>query len=337
MPDRIDSTENFIDPFGRKLNYLRVSITDKCNLRCSYCVSHTPSPKLSHDDILRYEEILRLVEIASRHGISKVRITGGEPLARKGVYDFLNKLAGIEGLTDISLTTNGVYLKENLQRIKEAGIKRINISIDSLKRDKFRLITGFDLFETVWQSILAAHDAGFSPIKINVVAIPGINEDELEDFAKLTLTYPFHVRFIEYMPIGTPEFKTTGKLLTPEIKERVARLGKLHKIESTENDGPARRFRFDNSKGELGFISPVSRHFCDSCNRMRLTASGLLRPCLLSDKAIDIATPLRNGSSDDDLFKFFQLAAAQKGEKHTLENKDPLNGRVLDPMSSIGG
>ncbi len=340
MPYSINNMEEsleLIDNFGRKLNYLRVSITDKCNLRCSYCVSHTPSPKLSHDDILRYEEILKLVEIGAKHGISKVRITGGEPLARKGVYDFLNKLTSIDGLTDVSLTTNGVYLKDNLHRIKDAGIKRLNISLDSLKRDKFKQITGSDMFDSVWQSILSAHNAGFYPIKINIVALPGINDDELQDFAKLTLKYPFHVRFIEYMPIGTPELIITKKLLTPEIKKIISKTGPLYQVENSQNDGPAVRYRFENGKGEIGFISPVSNHFCNICNRIRLTASGKLRSCLLSDKSTDISTPLRNGCSDEELFNIFLLATAQKGEKHKLKDDKSTTEKVLDPMSSIGG
>lgn len=322
-----------IDNYGRKLNYLRISITDRCNLRCLYCVSHTPSPKLHHDDILRYEEILKLVSIGVQHGITKVRITGGEPLIRKGVYSFLKDLTAIKGLKDVSLTSNGVFLKDNLKLLKEAGIKRINISLDSLKREKFRQITGFDKFYIVWNSILAAHEMGFSPIKLNVVPMQGINDDELEDFARLTLKYPFYVRFIEYMPIGTPELVVTRQLLSPEIKKRIACVGSLIPVEKNFNDGPAKRFRLENSKGEIGFISPVSNHFCDSCNRMRLTADGKLRPCLLSDKTIDIAGPLRQGCTDQGLYKIFHQAVALKGEKHKLKD----NTSILDQMSSIGG
>ncbi len=325
------------DNFGRKLNYLRVSITDKCNLRCSYCVSHTPLPKLTHNEILRYEEILKIVEIGTRYGITKVRITGGEPLFRRGVYGFLNKLTAINELTDVSLTTNGVLLKDNLKKIKDAGIRRLNISIDSLNRDRFKKITGSDMFETVWESIISAHEEGFNPIKLNVVAIPDVNTDELADFAKLTLKYPFHVRFIEYMPIGTPDLTVKKKLLTPEIKNIISQHGIIYKVDSGINDGPAKLYRFEKGIGTIGFISPVSQHFCNSCNRMRLTASGKLRACLLSDKTTDISAPLRRGCSDEKLYQIMLSAAAQKGDKHHLEHENSSEDKVLDQMSSIGG
>ncbi len=325
------------DRFGRRINYLRVSVTDRCNLRCSYCVSHTPSPVLAHSDILRYEEILKIVETGARYGIKKVRITGGEPLARRGIYGFLDELSGIPGLEDISLTTNGVLLSDNLERIQGTGIKRLNISIDSLKKEKFRQITGSDMFDDVWCSILAARDAGIHPLKLNVVAIPGVNDDEIADFARLTIDNPFHVRFIEYMPIGTPDLVISKQLLTPEIKKRVGSIGPLVPVERTGNDGPARRFQFEGAKGEIGFISPVSNHFCTTCNRMRLTASGKLRACLLSDTTTDIAGPLRAGCSEEELCHIFLNAAAQKGEKHRLDDSACPAPMVDDQMYSIGG
>ncbi len=191
-----------IDPYNRHLNYLRISITDRCNLKCIYCVPRDLIPRLSHDDILTYEEILRLVRIGIKLGISKIRVTGGEPLVRKGVYGFLSDLSGIDGLADLSLTTNGVSLKANLKKIKAAGIKRINISLDTLNRAKFERITGFNLFDQVWQGIEMALEMGFHPIKLNIVALNGINDDELTDMARLSFEYPLHIRFIEYMPIG---------------------------------------------------------------------------------------------------------------------------------------
>ena len=325
------------DSFGRRINYLRVSITDRCNLRCKYCVSHTPSPKLSHNEILRYEEILKIIRVGARYGITKVRITGGEPLARRGIYDFLDELSSIPGLDDISLTTNGVLLQDNLPRILGAGIKRLNISIDSLKKERFRQITGFDKYESVWNAALAALEAGIYPVKLNVVAIPGVNDDEIADFARLTLQYPFFVRFIEYMPIGSPELQIKKQLLTPEIEKRVASVGKLLPVELGLNDGPARRFRFSGAKGEIGFISPVSNHFCSTCNRMRLTASGKLRACLLSDTTIDIAGALRKGCSDEELYNKFLQATLQKGEKHSLKDSASPKPMVEDHMFSIGG
>ncbi|MFC1856463.1 GTP 3',8-cyclase MoaA [Thermodesulfobacteriota bacterium] len=193
-----------IDQYDRNLNYLRISITDRCNLACLYCVPADLIPKLAHRDILTYEEILRLVRIGIRLGISKVRVTGGEPLIRKGVYDFLAELSATPGLSDVSLTTNGVFLRDNIDKIRSAGIRRINVSLDTLKREKFKMITGLDKFPQVWEGIIQAHKAGFHPIKLNVVALGGINEDEFVDFGKLTLSHPFHGRYTEFMPIGKP-------------------------------------------------------------------------------------------------------------------------------------
>ena len=192
MPDL-----KLIDPYNRHLNYLRISITDRCNLKCIYCVPRDQIPRLSHDEILTYEEILRLVKVGVKLGISKIRVTGGEPLVRKGVYDFLAELSRIDGLADLSLTTNGVALKDNLKKIESTGIKRINISLDTLKREKFFQITGMDLFDQVWQGIEGALEMGFHPIKINVVALNGVNDDELTAMAQLSFDYPFHIRFIE--------------------------------------------------------------------------------------------------------------------------------------------
>jgi cyclic pyranopterin phosphate synthase len=265
------------------LNYLRISITDRCNLKCIYCVPRDLIPRLSHDEILTYEEILKVVRVGVKLGISKIRVTGGEPLVRKGVYEFLAKLSRISGLTDLSLTTNAVALKDNLQRIKSAGIKRINVSLDTIKPEKFAKITGMDLFDQVWQGIEGALEMGFHPIKINVVALNGVNDEELIDMAQLSFDYPFHVRFIEYMPIGQSQMGNGPLLLAPEIKKRISVLGHLIPVRNSANDGPAQRYRFDGAAGEIGFIHAMSHHFCDRCNRLRLTARGQLRPCLLSD------------------------------------------------------
>ena len=227
-----------IDNCNRHLNYLRISITDRCNLQCRYCVPQDLIPKLSHREILTYEEILRVVQVATRLGISKVRVTGGEPLVRKGVYDFLIDLVTTEGLKDVSLTTNGVLLKDNLEKIKSAGIKRINVSLDTLNRKKYLEITGYDDFDRVWQGIKKAHELGFYPIKINIVALDGVNDDELVEMARLSFRYPFHVRFIEYMPIGQSDFNTPALLLAPEIKDRISAVGNLVPVQGIEHDLP---------------------------------------------------------------------------------------------------
>lgn len=325
-----------IDSYNRHLNYLRISITDRCNLRCLYCMPHGRIPKLDHREILSYEEILRLVRIATRLGITKVRVTGGEPLVRKGVYDLLSQLSKIETLTDVSLTTNGVLLKGNLKKIKAAGIGRINISLDSLNRKKFKHITGYDRFVQVWQGIEKANALGFSPIKINVVALKGINDDELIDFGKLSITHPFHIRFIEYMPIGAARIDPKENLLSDQIKSALETLGPLQPVQRSGSDGPAQRYRFAGAKGEVGFISALSRHFCHQCNRLRLTASGQLRVCLLSDRQIDLKGPLRNGASDSELAQIYLKAVRHKGSQHHL-GIDPDSGKVSGQMSGIGG
>jgi len=324
-----------IDRCNRKLNYLRISITDRCNLRCIYCVPHGFIPKLPHKEILSYEEILHIVRISVGLGISKVRITGGEPLVRKGVYGFLKRLTKIEGLLDISLTTNGVFLKHNINKIKSAGIKRINISLDTLNRKRYRKITGYDFFDQVWEGIELAHKMGFDPIKINVVPLKGVNDDELTDIAALSIDYPFHIRFIEYMPMGTNQMESDHHLLFPEIKKRIDQFGKLIPVEKEMNDGPAERFKFKSAKGEIGFIRPISHHFCNTCNRLRLTASGQLRPCLMSDVQVDLKTPLRKGCSDVELAEVFLQAVRLKPLGHNLSVDRPVG--VSAQMCAIGG
>ena len=324
-----------IDKCNRHLNYLRISITDRCNLRCRYCVPQGFIQKLSHTDILTYEEILRVVRIATRLGISKVRVTGGEPLVRKGVYHFLKQLKATEGLKDVSLTTNGVLLADNLEKIQAAGISRINISLDTLSPAKYSAITGLNEFDRVWQGIEKAHRMGFYPIKLNVVELKGINDDELVEMAQLSFRYPFHVRFIEYMPIGQSEFNPGSLLLAPEIKSRISALGKLIPVQVAEHDGPAQRYKFEHARGEIGFIPALSQHFCNQCNRLRLTASGQLRPCLLSDHQENLKARLRQGCSDQELADIFFTAVMHKPSDHNLAAQNPM--RISGQMNAIGG
>ena len=324
-----------IDNCNRHLNYLRVSITDRCNLQCRYCVPQELIPKLSHSDILTYEEILRVVRVATRLGISKVRVTGGEPLVRKGVYEFLRELVTTKGLKDVSLTTNGVLLHDNLEKIQAAGISRINISLDTLNRSKYHDITGFDEFERVWQGIEQAHRMGFYPIKLNIVALRGINDQELVDMACLSFRFPFHIRFIEYMPIGHSDFNPESLLLVPEIKDRISILGNLTAVQEAAHDGPAQRYRYADAKGEVGFIPAISQHFCHKCNRLRLTASGQLRPCLLSDRQENLKRVLRENGSDQDLAKIFMAAVNHKPSDHNLVPQK--SAHICGQMRAIGG
>ena len=324
------------DAFDRHINYLRVSITDRCNLNCIYCRPDGMIPKLHHRDILRYEEILRIIRIAADLGVTKIRITGGEPLVRKGVFEFIDEVGSVSGIKDISLTTNAVLLGEHLDRLKTTRIRRLNISLDSLKRKRFREITGFDGFSRVWAAIERAHELGFAPIKINVVALNGINTDELTDFAELTYQYPFHIRFIEHMPLGSLRLFPEKPLQANDIKERLtAQLGALTPVARGSFDGPAERFRLAGAKGEIGFISPISHHFCQTCNRLRLTANGRLKPCLLSDYTEDLKAPLRKGHLDRDIAALFIKSVKNKPSRHHLPENSEHPMKM--PMSSIGG
>lgn len=324
-----------VDRFDRRINYLRISSTDRCNLRCIYCIPPEGERKLRHKEILRYEELLRIVRIGIRLGINKIRLTGGEPLVRKGVQEFIPMLAALKGINDISLTTNGVYLRDNLEMLKAAGIKRINVSLDSLKRLNFKLITRFDYFNEVWEGIEKARDMGFYPIKLNVVIMKGINDNEVLDFGRLAIDQPYHIRFIECMPIG---FESNGMAFIPnsEIKKAlIDTFGPLIPVVPGQNDGPATRFRFKGGKGEIGFISAISDSFCQDCNRLRLTANGMILPCLLSNTEVDIKDPLRKGCLDEAIIKVFLKAVDLKPKCHSL-NLDNHQG-VYRKMCSIGG
>jgi len=324
-----------IDRFNRRINYLRISVTDRCNLRCIYCMPPDGERKLRHKDILRYEELLRIARIAIKLGINKIRLTGGEPLVRKGVQEFIPMLTGLSGLDDVSITTNGVFLKDNLKLLKAAGIKRINVSLDSLKRLNFKLITRFDYFNEVWEGIEKARDMGFYPIKINIVVMKGINDNEVLDFARLAIDQPYHIRFIECMPIGL-QTNSTAFVSNSEIKKALVKtLGPLTPLSHGQNDGPAARFRFDGGKGEVGFISAISDSFCRDCNRLRLTADGMILPCLLSNTEVDIKEPLRRGCLDEELIKVFQKAVDLKPPSHPLNLEH--DQMVYRKMCSIGG
>jgi len=330
--ERIDN----IDNSGRRINYLRISVTDRCNLACRYCVPKEQIPLLSHDKIARYEEILRIVEIAAQLGITKVRITGGEPFVRKGIFTFLKELGAISGIRDIGVTTNGVLLEKQLKNILRTNVRRMNISLDTLVPEKFRQITGKDHFHQVWRGIMAANEAGIAPIKLNCVVMRGVNDDEISDLATLAEKHPFHVRFIEYMPMGNSAMEQNQEVLVPEIKAAVEkRLGALAPVESGSFDGPAKRFKPENAPGEIGFISPVSSHFCHQCNRLRLTSTGRLRPCLLKNDETDILGPLRRGASPGELRQIFRTTLKNKPLSHSLDTDQVC--RISSQMSAIGG
>jgi cyclic pyranopterin phosphate synthase len=292
-----------IDQFNRVIDYIRISITDRCNLRCRYCVDGA-FPFVSHEDVLRYEEIIRFVRVCAGLGVSKVRLTGGEPLVRKGLSFLLKELGGIEGIRDISLTTNGVYLGEKVLELKEAGLKRVNISLDSLKRDRFTFITGVDAFDQVLMSIEKAIYAGLNPIKINTVVIKGFNDDEIVNFGRIAEKWGHEVRFIEFMPFGEFSLWDASRVIPSDETER--RLRGVLELEPVPRSGrgPAKMFGIKGSQGKVGFISPVSTHICSECNRIRLTANGRIRPCLFSDDEFDLKVLLRSGADDDEIARF---------------------------------
>jgi len=287
---------------------------------------------MNHTDILSYEELIRLVRVGISLGIRKVRLTGGEPFARKGIVGFIQELAALEGIEDLAVTTNGTLIADKMQSLKDAGLTRINISLDSLKPERFAKITGKDLFSEVKRTIDGALKVGLAPVKINTVLLDGINGDELEAFARLTFDYPVHIRFIEYMPIGKGSGPAHSELLAPAITRRLEALGALTPIHKGTYDGPARRFKIDGAQGEIGLISPMTNHFCSTCNRLRLTADGHLRPCLLSDTKVDIMEALRSDADDEVLAALFRHAVAIKGKQHDLSGHT-----VDDMMSAIGG
>lgn len=325
-----------IDAYHRQLNYLRISVTDRCNLRCRYCTPAQGLDKLRHEDILTYEEIVRVVALAVKMGVNKIRLTGGEPLVRKDVDTLLPCLTRFAELEDISLTTNGIYLSDHLESIKASGIKRINISLDTLNPRIYESITGFDGFHQVWSAIHKAADMGFDPIKLNTVVLKGINEKDVIELADLSKTYPFHIRFIEYMPGG---FVDPGARLchvpNSTLKQRLSKYGRLVPVPRADMDGPTVRFKFEGAPGEIGFISPLTHHFCETCNRLRLTANGHLRPCLFSDWEVDLKTPMREGADDARLARIFLQAALNKPRSHKLASTPSVS--LSGKMSAIGG
>jgi len=329
-----------IDRFHRDINYLRISITDRCNLRCMYCMPMEGVSLMGHEDILTYEEILRVAGLAVRMGIVKVRITGGEPLVRRGVVDFIRDLKHIEGLQDVSITTNGIFLETFAEPLYEAGVRRINVSLDSLDPEKYRHITRGGDLSKVLRGIERAEAVGFYPIKINVVAIRDFNEDEIVQFSGMTVDKPYQVRFIELMNLGSRgDENPLGYLSNDMVLKEIRRTYPLVPLNGkrASTDGPARRFGISGGAGELGFISARSHQFCDSCNRLRLTAEGHLRACLLSDREIDLKEALRKGCTDEDIRILFQKAVLEKPRRSFDPSCDLKRKKCERNMSSIGG
>ena len=336
---QIDTLEHsqLVDTFGRKITYLRISITDRCNFRCAYCMPPDGVELKAHNTIMRYEEILEVVREAVKLGVRSVRITGGEPLVRPDVPLLIGMLSGIEGLDDISLTTNGFLLEKYAAALADSGLNRINVSLDTLNPQKFRKITRVGDPDRVLRGIDAAEAAGLKPIKINAVVIRGFNDNELVDLAQLSISHPWHIRFIELMPVNNQESwgadfvdPLEAFVSVQEMRDILKPL-KLVPEKSGVGRGPARTYRIPDAKGLVGFISPLGEHFCASCNRLRLTADGRLRPCLLSDVEIPLLEALRSGQ---DVLPYLQLATSCKPHGHELDENHLPKERT---MKEIGG
>jgi len=325
-----------LDNFNRPISYLRVSVTDRCNLRCVYCMPSQGIPWRPHDEILRYEEIETVVRAAAELGINKVRLTGGEPLVRQGIVNLVAMLSRIPGVDDLAMTTNGTLLARYAEELKAAGLKRVNVSLDTLRPERFRTITRLGELSDTIEGIAAAKEAGLLPVKINTVVIRGLNDDEVVDFARLTRAADWHVRFIEVMPLGNnADWAGNGYVSMSEVRERIEReLGELIPAKPGIGGGPARYYRLPGAQGTIGFITPISEHFCYQCNRLRLTADGKLRPCLLSDYEIDLRTPLRQGATVEEIKRLIIEAVRAKPERHHLSEHIIPQGRA---MSQIGG
>jgi cyclic pyranopterin phosphate synthase len=326
-----------VDGWGRQIKSLRVSVTDRCNFRCRYCMPAEGLEWLRREEILSFEETARLVRLLANMGVNEIRLTGGEPLVRRDLPDLVRMLAAIPGVDDLSLTTNGVLLDRLAGPLVEAGLGRINVSLDSLNHVRFAEITRRDALERVLVGLAEAERyVQLRPIKINCVAIKGFTEQEVPALAELARRKPYVVRFIEFMPLDADETWRKETVLTgAEIRALIEqRFGRLLPIPAKPSS-TAQRFRFVDGLGELGFINPVSEPFCSSCDRIRMTADGQLRTCLFSRREWDLKTPLRDGSSDEDLEQFLRWAVAHKELKHKIN--DPGFVRASRSMSQIGG
>ncbi len=321
-----------IDSYQRKINYLRLSITDRCNLRCRYCMPAKGVPAFKHDEVLRYESLLRIAKVAACLGIKKIRVTGGEPLVRKGVINFLRQLNRIPGVSEVTLTTNGILLQDMAEQLKDAGVKRINMSLDSLQNETYRSITrGGDLQQAL-AGLEQAEQAGLQ-IKLNMVVMRGINDQEVEDFAALSVERPWSVRFIEYMPVVREETWRSQVISGAEILSRLRDNFDLEELSRSTLCGPAKPYRIRNTMGTIGIITPMSNHFCGSCNRLRITAGGFAKSCLLSESATDLRPFLRQG--DDALRSALLNVATKKSLQHNF--MEEVDDCAAFSMARIGG
>jgi cyclic pyranopterin phosphate synthase len=328
--------EGMRDGFGRRIEYLRISVTDKCNLRCVYCMPEEGLPWLSRRDILDYEEITAIVRVMAGMGLRRVRITGGEPLVRRDLVTLVRELAGVPGIEDIALSTNAVLLGPLARELRDAGVQRVNISLDSLRPDRVDAIARRDASHAgIFEGLAAAEAVGFDPIKINTVIMRGRNDDELEDFARITLERPWHVRFIEVMPVAENLGVSANEFVSAfEMLDSLRAIGNLEPVPGPAGNGPATYFRYPGARGTVGVITPMSHNYCERCNRMRLTADGKLRPCLFGDLATNLRDPLRRG---EPLVPLIEETLRVKPERHHLVQGSAAGSGGLLALSQVGG
>ncbi|MCX5784830.1 MAG: GTP 3',8-cyclase MoaA [Elusimicrobia bacterium] len=315
------------------VNYLRLSLTDRCNLNCIYCTPLEKSRFLARGEVLTHEETARAARAFVKAGVRKIRLTGGEPLLKKDIIKLAGMLKALPGLEELALTTNGVYLEDMAGKLRAAGLDRVNISIDTLKKEKFKMITGSDEFDSVWRGIEKSLETGFTAVKLNVILMKGINDDEIADFTRLSIDYPLVVRFIEFFPTNKRSIRLTGALIrTEEVKKRIeASFGSLSETVPVKSGGPARGYKLKGAKGELGFISGRSDNFCGACNRVRMDCSGKVYPCLFAGATHDLRPLLRGAADDAALVKYIKGLFLVKSKY----NKASASGHI--EMSSIGG
>ncbi len=327
---------SLLDGFNRSITYLRVSVTDKCNLRCIYCMPEEGLPWLRRDEILTYEEIAEVVRAAASVGVRAIRLTGGEPLARRDLSRLVGAISTIPGIEDIALSTNGLLLAQQVPHLVAAGLCRVNVSLDTLRAERFQAIARRPGLDAVLAGIDAAIDAGLRPLKINCVVMRGRNDDELLDFADLTRRRPVFVRFIEVMPVhDNLELQRDAYVSADEILDRLGQTGELLPVVPPFGNGPARYFAFPGAAGAIGVISPLSHDYCERCNRVRLSADGHLRLCLFGDRGIDLRTPVRSGATTQEIATLLQSAMLIKPERHHLRMAEAAS--FMRAFSEIGG
>jgi cyclic pyranopterin phosphate synthase len=334
--DLVGMTQPLRDTFNRPITYLRISVTDRCNLRCVYCMPEAGLAWIPKPEILTYEELARIVQAGASVGLRSVRLTGGEPLIRRDLERLVEMLSRIAGIDDVSLSTNGLLLAERARGLRAAGLRRVNLSLDTLREDRFAAIARRPGLDRVLRAIEASIEAGLAPLKVNCVVMRGQNDDELADFAELTRHRPLFVRFIEVMPVAeNVGMQPDAYMSSDEILERLRRVDSLEPVGGPGGNGPARYFAYPGAAGAIGVISPLSHDYCERCNRVRLSADGRLRLCLFGDHHIDLRSPVRAGASKEEIAAIFSGAMLIKPERHHLEV-----GKLASAMrafSEIGG